>query len=146
MPVKIVADSIASDNSIGVINQSDLQKIKENFIDEVILQPINGRKRIIKRFSCFVFKSQIDQLFTEHPDETTIKINFGVQLKDVIDCNNRDCSDYLTVVIEAAKEGNDPGNYISCTNIDDHVIIPSFRNDTKKLTALANPCCPSGHP
>jgi len=145
MPVKIVADNMATNNSSGVINKKDLQKIKEDFIKEVELVPTGGRTKVNKRFSCYVFKSQFQQLFNQYPDSTMLKINFGVQLENIVDCNDRDCSDDLTIVIEAAKEGVDTAEIEIFSNEEDFVIIPSFRSDSR-FAMPGGPCCPSGHP
>src|ERR1700733_13259833 len=120
MPVKIVNTPTSVKN--GEINKPELEKMKNDFINEVDIKPYNGRIRVIKKFACFVTKDQVDALFEENKskskksEELFLKINFSVNLNPLQDICGDDTSDNLTAILEVTDEEknvrNQVGNYV----------------------------------
>ena len=138
MPVKITSSQTS--NTQGLIKQSDLAKMKNDFINETTLNPVGGRTTAVKSHYCFLYKEQIMDLFNLTPGANILKINFALHLNPTDECNTS-YADNLTVILEAA---DDDATRTSHTNIDEHVLIPAYANQTGPLKINSgNPCCPS---
>ncbi len=139
MPVKITSSS--TNNALGEIKQSDLTKMKNDFINETTLNPAGStRTNVVKSHYCFLYKEQIDDLFNLTPGATILKINFALHLNPTDECGTS-YADNLTVILEAAE---DDAVRTSHTSINEHVLIPAYANRTSPLKINAgNPCCPS---
>ncbi len=138
MPVKITSNQTS--NSLGVIKQTDLEKMKNDFINETTINPAGGRTNVVKSHFCYLYKEQIDDLFNLVPSATILKINFGLHLAPTNECGTN-YADHLTIIIEAAE--NDIVR-TAHTNINEYVLIPAYSNKTGPLKFdSGNPCCPS---
>lgn len=148
MPVKITAAS--TNPNLGEISKPDLDKMKNDFISQVDLNPANGRTRIIKKFSVSVMKQELAGLleqYNDDPDFNVLTFNFAVNVNPTVSCNGIDISDSITVVVEASKFTNPndrSAGLTSYNNINDHVVIPAYADTISK--SLASVCCPSSHP
>lgn len=147
MPVKII-DGVTNKDG-GQINISDLNLMKTDFFDDASLIPTGTRPFVVQTAFCFLFKSQVDELFANHPEASILKINFALHLDPTVGCQNDDYSNSLTVVIEAALD-NPPGSTVF-NNLNDFVLIPAFNNETVSTANENAPeaiaqnfaCCPS---
>jgi hypothetical protein len=138
MPVKIISGP--TNNSQGVIKDSDLAKMKGDFITETTLNPAASRTNVVKSHYCFLYKEQIDDLFSLTPGATILKINFALHLDPTDECNTS-YADSLTVVLEAAE---DDAVRTTHTSVNEHVLIPAYANKTGTFKINSgNPCCPS---
>ncbi len=149
MPVEIVT----TNPSDAEIRESDLKKMKDDFINQADVKPFNGRNRLIKKFSVSLMKDEIKELiryYEDHPDKDihVIKINFAIHINPFNSCNG-DYSDSLTAVVEAAKfidNDNPPLGHISYIKPGDFVVIPGYKSVNKNGWAAKDPCCPSSNP
>jgi len=159
MPVLIVT----SDPTDGEITETDLKKMKVDFINEAEVKPYNGRIKLIKKFSVAVMKSEIKNLvkFYENiNDIDIINMNFAITLNPFEACNG-DSSDSMTVVVEAATfidKSHPELGFTSHVSAGDYVVIPGYKNANmnnknvengmKQMSTLTTdpPCCPSSYP
>ncbi|MEO6733324.1 MAG: hypothetical protein ABIN01_19025 [Ferruginibacter sp.] len=151
MPVEIISGT--TNPAGGKINEQDLLKMKDDFINEVDLKPYNGRTRLIKKFSVSLMKSEIINLIAFYEDNPkgidVIKLNCAVHINPMNACNNTNYADTLTVVVEAAKfiDGqNTELGHIPHVEIGDFVVIPGYSSIEKNTWNNDDPCCPSSNP
>lgn len=159
MPVLIVT----SDPTDGEIKETDLKKMKVDFINEAEVNPYNGRIKLIKKFSVAVMKEDIKKLIKHYENNNDIDIinmNFAITPNPFVACNG-DSSDSMTVEVEAATfidKSHPELGYTSHVRAGDYVVIPGCKNanmndnavsnDMKQMSSLTTdpPCCPSSYP
>jgi hypothetical protein len=150
MPVKIVSNTHGSTSADqGTIKEQDVVKMKKDFKQEVGITAIPPRFGIIKKYSFYFSREQLEELLEHYKNKknvaNAIEVAISVQIREtMIKCKTDgklyDESDCLSVIISMAnKKTLKPKN-----DVNDYVLINGYQDTENKF--LDPPCCPGSKP